>query len=60
MAYTIKNGMVEQDGVFLEAEHLFKLGRISASYSNADVELVISKRPAQIHFEFEAECQQNW
>ena len=60
MAYTIKNGMVEQDGVFLEAEHLFKLGRISASYSNAEVELVISKRPAQIHFEFEAEPTPNF
>lgn len=60
MAYTIKNGMVEQNGIFLEAEHLFKLGRISTNSDGVEVELVISKRPAQIHFKFEAEPAPNF
>ncbi|MDP2572470.1 DEAD/DEAH box helicase [Vibrio penaeicida] len=60
MAYTIRDGMIEQEGAFLEAEHLFKLGRILANSSDAEVELVISKRPARIHFEFEAEPTPNF
>ena len=52
--------MVEQDGAFLEARYLFKLGRILANSGNTVVELVISKRPAQIYFEFEAEPYPNF
>ena len=55
MAYRINDGMVEQDGVLLEAEQLFSLGRISAHLDNDEVELIMSKRPARIHFEFKAE-----
>ncbi|GEM78755.1 DEAD/DEAH box helicase [Vibrio superstes] len=55
MAYTIKNGLVQKDEVLLEAEQLFSLGRISAYSDNSEVELIISKRPARIYFEFEAE-----
>ncbi|MEZ8038950.1 DEAD/DEAH box helicase [Vibrio sp. 1F263] len=60
MAYIIKNGMVEHNDVFLEAEHLFKLGRISANSDGVEVGLVISKRPAQIHFKFETEPAPNF
>ncbi len=55
MAYRINDGMVEQDGVLLEAEQLFSLGRISAHLDNDEVELIMSKRPTRIHFEFKAE-----
>lgn len=55
MTYVIKNGTVEQDGVFLEAQNLFKLGKILAIFNGLEVNLIISKRPAEIRFDFQGE-----
>lgn len=53
MVYTINNGTIELDGMRLNAEKLYRLGKISALDEGAQVDLIISKRPAQIQFVFE-------
>jgi hypothetical protein len=53
MAYTIINGSFEQNGIHIEPESLFKLGKVSAFSDGLEIEFVISKRPAQIQFVFE-------
>lgn len=60
MTYTICNGIVEQDSYYVKAEVLFKLGKISATSNGVEVNLIISKRPAQIYFEFEVEPTPNF
>lgn len=57
MAYAINGGIIERDGVRIAAENLFKLGKVLAFDSGADVyvELIISKRPVKIHFVFETD-----
>ncbi|WP_236782300.1 DEAD/DEAH box helicase [Aliivibrio fischeri] len=49
-----------QDNNYVEAELLFKLGKLSAIVNDVEVNLVISKRPAQVHFEFEIEPTPNF
>ena len=53
MAYTIINGSFEQNGTYIEPERLFRLGKVSVFSDGLEIEVVISKRPAQIQFVFE-------
>jgi len=55
MAYTIRNGIVEQDGTHIQAENLFRLGKLQVNCDGNEIDLVISKRPAQIQFKFTIE-----
>lgn len=46
--------MILEDGNYVSPELLFRQGRITAtSLENASIELVISRRPAEIHFNFD-------
>lgn len=53
MNYTINNGIVEENSKQVAPEAVFRLGRFTASLDGNDIELIVSKRPAQIQFVFE-------
>lgn len=55
MVYSIKNGIVEQDGCPIDPKLLFRLGKFVAEDRDSDTTLVISKRPAELKFRFSHE-----
>lgn len=55
MVYSINNGLVELGGHPLEPDMLFRLGKFTAEIDGCDIVLVISKRPAELKFEFSLE-----
>ena len=55
MVYSIKHGIVEQDGCPIDPELLFRLGKFVAEDRDSETALVISKRPAELKFRFSHE-----
>ncbi len=55
MVYSIKNGLVEQDGCPIDPEMLFRLGKFAAVDRGSETALVISRRPAELKFMFSLE-----
>lgn len=53
MNYTISHGIVEDNGMLVAPEAVFRLGRFTALSGGTDTEFVVSKRPAQIQFVFD-------
>lgn len=55
MGYAVKNGIVVHGNLPIEPEELFRLGKFTASLEGVDTTLVVSKRPAELHFHFDPE-----
>ena len=55
MVYSINNGLVELDGHLLEPDVIFRLGKFTAEADGCETTLVISRRPAELKFEFSLE-----
>ncbi|MFW5408872.1 DEAD/DEAH box helicase [Pectobacterium brasiliense] len=52
MAYSIDNGLVELDGFHVEPNVVFRLGKFVAEMDGCEYTLIVSKRPAELKFEF--------
>ncbi|MFL1803588.1 DEAD/DEAH box helicase [Plesiomonas shigelloides] len=52
MVYTIHDGLILANGLPLEPVHLFKLGRITVLMDGKYIDLVVSRRPAELGFSF--------
>lgn len=55
MVYSIKNGLVEQDGCPIDPEMLFRLRKFVADDNGGETALVISRRAAELKFRFSHE-----
>ncbi|MDC9597938.1 SNF2-related protein [Xenorhabdus anantnagensis] len=55
MIYSINNGLVELDGHRVKPDILFKLGKFTAEMDGCELTLIVSKRPAELEFEFHLE-----
>ena len=54
MKFSISNGIVELDGNAIAPQDLFKLGKFSVILDGDTKEVVISRRPAELSFSFNA------
>lgn len=52
MVFQIKNGIVELNNTPVEPEILYQKGKINVLTEESEIFLVVSKRPAEIRFEF--------
>jgi SNF2 family DNA or RNA helicase len=52
MGYKVNNGLIEFENTPLEPKILFQQGKISAEMDGSETSLIVSKRPAEIKFEF--------
>ncbi len=55
MVYSIKNGLVEQEGYPIDPETLFRLRKFVADDQGSETALVISRRAAELKFRFSHE-----
>ena len=52
MDYRIHNCLIYANGLPLAPAHLFKLGKFAALMNGSEIELVVSRRPAELIFSF--------
>ena len=56
MVYTINDGLIEVDGIPLAPERLFTLGKFAAYGEKGEIDLIVSRRPADLSFDFDPDA----
>lgn len=54
MVYTVQDGLIHLNGLPVAPERLFKLGKFSSV--DDDTDFIVSRRPAELHFEFDPDA----